>query len=161
MKTACAIIALAGFGLMGADAVAPSPELPAGYRGWKHVSSGLVGPASPAYAVNGGLHHIYANALAVQGYEDGRFADGSAIVYDLFETIDKGGGATAQGHRRHIDVMVKDSVRFAQTDGWGYAEFAAGQTRPRPGIAANQNATCHACHKQAQARDFVFSTMRD
>ena len=161
MKTACAIIALAAFGLMGADAVAPSPELPAGYRDWKHVSSGLVGPGSPAYAVNGGLHHIYANAPAVWGYADGRFADGSILVYDLFETVDKGGGATAQGPRRHVDVMVKDSRRFARTDGWGYAEFAAGETTPRPGIATTQKATCHARHQRAEARGFVFSRMRD
>lgn len=161
MKTACVIIALAAFGLMGADAVAPSPELPAGYRDWKHAASGLVGPGSPAYATNGGLHHIYANALAVQGYEDGRFADGSVLVYDLFETVDMGGGATAQGPRRLVDVMVKDSRRFAQTDGWGYAEFAAGETTPVPVIAASQKASCHACHQRAAARGFVFSRMRD
>lgn len=161
MRTASLIIVLAAFGLIAADAVAPSPGFPDGYRDWRHVSTGLVGPHAPAYAVNGGFHHIYANPLALQGYRDGRFADGAVLVYDLIEAVDRGGGVTGQGARRHVDVMVKDSRRFAGTDGWGYAEFAAGETTPRPGIAASQKTTCHACHQRAAARGFVFSSLRD
>jgi hypothetical protein len=161
MSKAALIIALAAFGLTGADALAPSPDFPDGYRDWRHVSTGLVGPHAPAYAVNGGFHHIYANPLALQGYRDGRFPDGAVLVYDLIEAVDRGGGVTGQGARRHVDVMVRDSRRFAATDGWGYAEFAAGERSPRPGIAASQNTTCHACHQRAAARGFVFSSLRD
>ena len=161
MKTAGLIIALAAFGLMGADASPPSPGFPDGYRDWRHVSTGLVGPDAPAHAVNGGFHHIYANPLALRGYRDGRFPDGAVLAYDLIAAVDRGGDVTGQGARRHVDVMVKDSRRFAQTDGWGYAEFAAGETTPRPGIAASQKTTCHACHQRAKARDHVFSRLRD
>ena len=155
------IIALAALGLTGADTPPPSPDFPDGYRDWRHVSTGLIGPNAPAYAVNGGFHHIYANPLAVQGYRDGRFPDGAVLVYDLIEAVDRGGGVTGQGARRHVDVMVKDSRRFAATDGWGYAEFAAGERTPRPGIAVSQQTTCHACHQRAKARGFVFSSLRN
>jgi hypothetical protein len=155
------IAALAVLDLAGRAAPPPSPAFPDGYRDWRHVSTGLIGPDSPAHAVNGGFHHIYANPLALRGYREGRFPDGAVLVYDLFETVDRGGGATGQGARRHVDVMVKDSRRFAATDGWGYAEFAAGERTPRPGIAASQAATCHACHQRAAARGYVFSTSRD
>ncbi|WP_082554579.1 cytochrome P460 family protein [Caulobacter sp. Root1455] len=151
------IIALAAFGLMGADAPAPIPDFPDGYRDWRHVSTGLIGPHAPAYAANGGFHHIYANPAALRGYKAGRFPDGAVLVYDLFEAVDRGGDVTAQGPRRHVDVMVKDSRRFARTGGWGYAEFAAGERAPRPGMAA----ACHACHERVQARDYVFSGLRD
>jgi hypothetical protein len=156
MKAACLIIILAA-----ADAPAPSPDFPDSYRDWRHVSTGLIGPHAPAYAVNGGFHHIYANPAALRGYREGRFPDGAVLAYDLIEAVDRGGDVTAQGERRHVDVMVKDSRRFAATDGWGYAEFAAGERTPRPGIAAAQNATCHACHRRAAARDFVFSGLKD
>lgn len=161
MKAAALIIALAAFGLAGADTAAPSPDFPDGYRAWRHVSTGLIGPHAPAYAVNGGFHHIYANPMALQGYKDGRFPDGAVLVYDLIEAVDRGGGVTGQGARRHVDVMVRDSRRFAATDGWGYAEFAAGERAPRPGIAASQDTACHACHQRAAARGFVFSSLRD
>lgn len=161
MKAASLIIAFMALALTAADAPAPSPDFPDGYRDWRHVSTGLVGPDSPAHAVNGGFHHIYANPLALQGYRDGKFPDGAVLVYDLIEAVDRGGGVTAQGARRHVDVMVKDSRRFAATDGWGYAEFPAGERTPRPGIAASQDKICHACHQLAAARDFVFSGLRD
>lgn len=161
MKTVGVIIALAALGLAGAGAIEASPAFPDGYRTWMHVSSGLIGPASPAHAAAGGLHNTYANALAIRGYREGRFPDGAVLVYDLFQDVDQGGGVVAQGERRHVDVMVKDSRRFAATDGWGYAEFTAGERVPRPGIAAAQKAACHGCHQSVQARDFVFSRLRD
>jgi len=58
---------------------------PAGFRDWNHVRSALIGPASPAYKEYGGLHHIYANAKAMEGYRGGKFPDGSVLVFDLFE----------------------------------------------------------------------------
>ena len=60
----------------------PYPE---GYRQWTHVSSTYIGPQSAAFEKNGGLHHIYANKQAVEGYRTGRFPEGSVIVADFLE----------------------------------------------------------------------------
>src|SRR5688572_14163523 len=87
---------------------------PLGYRKWVHVKSALVGPQSPIYKRYGGLHHIYANEKAVEGYRTGMFQDGSVIVFDVLETQETA-GTTAEGTRRFIDVMAKDSQRFAET----------------------------------------------
>jgi hypothetical protein len=60
----------------GAWVKTESPEkvpYPEGYRRWTHVRSGLTGPESPDYQLTGGLHHIYANDKAMEGYEAGRF----------------------------------------------------------------------------------------
>ena len=59
--------------------------------------------------------------------------------------------------------MVKDSKRFPDTDGWGYAEFlydAASDTFATPGNGpAFAKTTCHQCHTTgAKARDFVFTS---
>jgi hypothetical protein len=122
---------------------------PIGYSRWTHIRSGLITAKHPAFARFGGLHHIYANPASLEGYRSGRYADGSVLVYDLFETRDHGDGIVDQGPRRQIDVMVKDSKRFAATGGWGYAEFAAGTTTDRLNNADRDGgAACHASRKQ-------------
>lgn len=150
---------------VSAEPASPEPAarapiaFPQGYTRWTHVKSGLIPAGHPAYASYGGLHHIYANRTALAGYAKGRFADGSVLVYDLFETRTTPDGSIDQGPRRHVDVMVKDARRYAATGGWGYAEFAAGQSRDRLGPA--QRAGCATCHEQRKARDYVFSELQD
>ncbi len=58
---------------------------PAGYRSWTHVKSMVIQPGHALHASFGGIHHLYANAKAMQGYKSGRFADGSVIIFDLLE----------------------------------------------------------------------------
>jgi hypothetical protein len=60
-----------------------------------------------------------------------------------------------------IGCMVKDSKRFADTGGWGYAQFdydAASDTfAPNTSLQGN-DATCGAaCHTAAEATDYVFT----
>lgn len=128
---------------------------PTGYSRWTHIRSGLITAKHPAFPRFGGLHHIYANPASLEGYRKGRYADGSVLVYDLFETRDHGDGIVDQGPRRQIDVMVKDSKRFAATGGWGYAEFAAGTTTDRLNNADRDG--CAACHASRKQHGHVFS----
>lgn len=151
-----------GSGLaISAGHAAPEPAahapiaFPQGYTRWTHVKSGLIPAGHPAFASYGGLHHIYANELALAGYRDGRYADGSVLVYDLFETRVTADGSIDQGPRRHIDVMVKDARRYAATGGWGYAEFAAGARSDR--LQPRERSGCADCHATQAARDHVFS----
>jgi hypothetical protein len=73
--------------------------------------------------------------------------------------------ATVPGELVNVDFMVKDSKRFADSGGWGYAVFdynAAADTFT-PGTTAGtppqgNDAKCgFACHMAAKARDFVFT----
>ena len=73
--------------------------------------------------------------------------------------------ATVPGKLLNIDFMVKDSKRFADSGGWGYAVFdydAASDTF-KPGTSAGtppqgNDAKCgSACHTTAKARDYVFT----
>ncbi|MGH8175441.1 MAG: cytochrome P460 family protein [Steroidobacter sp.] len=138
------------------NAVAAYPE---GFREWTHVKSALVGPQSPAYPRYGGLHGVYANALAVNGYRSGRFEDGAIIVFDLFDTVEQA-GTTAPGARKFIDVMVRDSKRFAATGGWGFEEFS-GNSRSEGRLSHEQQTACFGCHQQLAASDLVISEFAD
>jgi len=131
---------------------------PAGYRQWAHVSSGLIGPQSPAFESSGGIHHIYANEKAMEGYRTGRFPDGSVLVADFLETRESA-GVTTEGPRRRIDVMVKDSKRYATTGGWGFEQFRGDSQTDRM-VTAEIAAKCFACHAQQKERDSVFSRVR-
>jgi len=131
---------------------------PLGYRAWTHVKSALIGPQSPIFASYGGIHHIYANEKAMEGYRTGRFQDGSVIVFDLLETRESA-GVTAEGPRRFIDVMAKDSKRYVDTGGWGYEEFK-GDSQTERALTAEARAACNKCHMQQKNRDCVFSAFR-
>ena len=73
--------------------------------------------------------------------------------------------ATVPGMLLNVDFMVKDSKRFADSGGWGYAVFdydTASDTF-KPGTTAGtppqgNDAKCgFACHTTAKARDYVFT----
>src|SRR5215471_1658203 len=131
---------------------------PAGYRLWAHVKTALIGPQSPAFENSGGIHHIYANEKATEGYRTGKFPDGSVIVADFLETRENA-GVTTEGPRRRIDVMVKDSKRFAATGGWGFEQFKGDSQTDRM-VRAEIATKCFDCHSKQKERDSVFSEFR-
>jgi hypothetical protein len=150
------VVSASGFSLWAqVDDVAPFPKK---FRKWAHVKSVLVGPQSAAFATDGGIHHIYANEEALEGYETGKFADGSVIVYDLLETKEVAGN-TIEGPTRRVDVMVKQSELYRTTGGWQFMSFPGGN--PTDGrLTAERQAACAACHANRKEHDFVFSEFR-
>lgn len=131
---------------------------PKEFRKWAHVKSVLVGPQSVAFATEGGIHHIYANDKALQGYETGRFPEGSMIVYDLLETKEVAGN-TIEGPTRRVDVMVKQGDRSAATGGWEFMSFP-GNNQTEGKLSPERQATCTACHSKRKDHDLVFSEFR-
>jgi hypothetical protein len=137
------------------DTAIPYPN---GYRKWVHVGTTLVGPTSPFFASNGGIHHIYANEKALKGYETGKFPDGAMIVFDLLTTKEFN-GATLEGSRQRIDVMLKDAQRFPGTGGWGFERFLGDSDNDRP-LTEERRGQCFSCHEKRKEQDFVFSKFR-
>ncbi|HKX83220.1 MAG TPA: cytochrome P460 family protein [Pyrinomonadaceae bacterium] len=134
----------------------PYPE---GFRKWTHVKSAIVGPGNRAFPKYGGMHHIYANQKALEGFTTGNFKDGSVIVFDLFELIEKD-GARIEGSRRFIDVMHKDDKRFANTGGWGFEEFT-GSSHTERVLDEKAAMTCFSCHVSQRDHGYVFSKLRE
>ena len=131
---------------------------PKEFRKWAHVKSVLVGPQSAAFATEGGIHHIYANEKALEGYDTGKFPDGSTIVYDLLETKEIAGN-TIEGPTRRVDVMVKQSKRYGTTGGWEFMSFT-GVNQTDGKLTAERKASCFACHASRKDHDFIFSEFR-
>jgi hypothetical protein len=158
-KTAAWVV-LAGSSLafalaLRADPAAAPIPFPDGYRRWVHVKTTLIGREAPSYDRNGGIHHFYANELAVEGYRIGRFPDASVLVDDGLEAKESQ-GVTSDGPRKRVAVMMKDARRFASTGGWGFEVFK-GDGR-EAGLTDEGRATCFACHSKA-SHDSVWTEL--
>jgi hypothetical protein len=132
---------------------------PAGYRDWHHVKSMVIEEGHPLYAAFGGIHHIYANAKALEGYRAGRFPDGAVIIFDLLEAT-RADNAVSEGARKVVGVMHKDAAKYADTGGWGFEGFAAGDPARRA-VGSEAKTACFDCHAPQQDHDYVFSKLRD
>jgi hypothetical protein len=136
-----------------------------GYEGWSVI----------AISENGGhIAVIMGNPAMIDAYKEGvpgngkPFPDGARMakihwIPKKQETYP--GQPTVPGTQHDVDFMVKDSKRFADSGGWGYAEFeynAASDTF-RPGNLNDEppqanDAKCgYACHTIVQTRDYVFT----
>ena len=119
------------------------------------------------------LAAIVANPVMIAAYEAGvpgngkPFPDGAkmAKIHYNPKKLETFPAATVPGSLHDIDFMVKDSKRFADSGGWGYAVFdynAASDTFT-PGTSADNppqanDAKCgFACHTIVQAKDYVFT----
>ena len=135
-----------------------------GYESWEVVSASLSGEVMAV---------ITANPVMIEAFKAGipgngkAFPDGSKMAKIHYNTkkLELFPTATVPGKQLDADFMVKDSKRFPDGGGWGYAVFrydAAADTF-RPGTASeappqNDDAKCGvACHNIAKSKDFVFS----
>jgi hypothetical protein len=153
MKRTALLVALAITGSANSADTVPYPE---SFRTWSHVKSGVIGPQHKNFASLGGLHHVYANKEAMAGYKTRQFPEQSVIVFEWLEWAEKD-GAILEGPRRQIDVMAKDSKRYAQTGGWGFQRFVK-DTRELAAAPTPQD--CFACHNQLKEDGLVLSKYR-
>lgn len=136
----------------------PEVPYPANYRTWTHVKSMVIEPGHALHATFGGIHHLYANEAAMQGYRGGKFPDGAVIVFDLLEAQAKDNTVT-EGARKVVGVMQRDTKKFAATGGWGFEGFA-GDSQTQRAVGANAAAACFACHQARAQNEYVFSSYR-
>ena len=63
--------------------------------------------------------------------------------------------ALVPGAATTVQVMVKDSKKYAATGGWGFGRFVDGQP-----VDLAQHQTCFACHAaKVKDRDYVFTRL--
>jgi hypothetical protein len=113
------------------------------------------------------------NPVAIEAYQAGvpsngkSFPDGAMLAKLHWNPAKMEGfpAKTVPGTQHDVDFMVKDSKRFADSGGWGWAEFFydAQSDRFRPGTLADtppmgNDAKCgFVCHGRVKPRDFVFT----
>jgi hypothetical protein len=131
-------------------------KLPPGYRDWKLIS------VAHEEGNNNDLRAVLGNDVAIKAYREGRlpFPDGAIIArlawsYVPSEENNKAFGRVQSfvaGPPINVQVMTKDSIKYATTGGWGFGQFKDG----RPDATA-QLRTCFPCHQPTKAQDLVFT----
>jgi hypothetical protein len=131
-------------------------KVPPGYRDWK-----LVSVAHEAGNLND-FRAVLGNEVAIKAYREGKlpFPDGAIIVrlawsYVPSEENNKVFGreqSFVAGSPINIQLMVKDSRKYAATGGWGFAQFKDGKPADE-----GLHKTCFPCHEPGKVQDLVFT----
>ncbi len=144
-------------------------ELPTGYREWVYLGS----PLTPN-ALNGGeagfpeYHNVYMHPEVYKIYkETNEFPEGTILLKELQLTIkgdEEDGSRTEVSGRGYfpgayngIDIAVKDSTRFADSQNWGYFNFGHHAPPYAQSAMAAPTEACAQCHIDSATKDMVFT----
>ena len=139
-------------------------KLPTGYRRWVFVGA----PLTPNGLNNGKAgfpeyHHVYVEEKNLDVYlKTGTFPERTVIVKELTRVLnptfpdgsrtEPSGRGYFNGEFNGMDVTVKDSKRFANTNGWGFFNFGH---HPLPYAESAKEASaaeCAGCHASFVAK---------
>jgi hypothetical protein len=131
-------------------------HLPANYREWVYLSTGLDMSYSPSRSAD---HHMFDNVFvnpeAYQVFQKtGSWPDKSMLVLEVRGAQSKGSinqaGQFQDGDVMGLEVHVKDESRFKGN--WAFFGFDGSQTAKMTPTTA----TCYSCHAEHAAVDTTF-----
>jgi Cytochrome P460 len=128
-----------------------------GYESWQYVAASVTDDRVKIVGGNPTMIAAYKAGFPGNGKP---FPDGAAlskIQWAKKPSAEFPATATVPGDLKAVEFMVKDSKRFPDSHGWGYAEFtheAATDTFKPLGTGAKCGATCH---NAAAKKDYVFT----
>ncbi|MFL5281103.1 MAG: cytochrome P460 family protein [Rhodopila sp.] len=135
-----------------------------GYEAWQVVSISHNGDLLAAIVANPIMIDAYLAGIPGNGQT---FPDGArmAKIHWNPKKMETFPSATVPSSQHDVDFMVKDSKRFADSGGWGWAvfEYDAASDTFTPGTLADHppqgsDAKCgFSCHSIVKARDYVFT----
>jgi hypothetical protein len=129
--------------------------LPADYREWTFLSSGLGMTYSAAMKMAPTFTNVFVNPAAYRSFvATGKWPDKTMLVLEIRASASKGSinqGGSYQSEVLGIEAEVKDSGKFPG-NGWAFFAFgksSAGKLLPR-------TEDCYACHAEHGAVDNTF-----
>jgi hypothetical protein len=145
-------------------------QVPTGFRKWVFVGAPLTpeGLNNGKYNCNAAgtnctksnfpeYHHVYIEQKNVDAYlKTGEFPEGTVIVKELTRVLnptfpdssrtEPSGRGYFNGAYNGIDMSIKDSKRFAKTNGWGFFTFGHHPLPYNPTSAERPVTECAGCH---------------
>jgi hypothetical protein len=121
------------------------------YRNWQVMST-------TSRHDNVTMRVMYANPVAYDAIKKGNinpWPNGSVIVKLVWEKLPTHDGTIRPGKFLNIQYMVRDSEKYKDTEGWGYAKFETPELKPY-GRSIESFSKCASCHQAAKQTGFVF-----
>jgi mono/diheme cytochrome c family protein len=136
-----------------------------GYESWPVIAISHNGNTLAAILGNPAMINAYKAGIPGNGKP---FPDGAKMVkVHWIAKVNPGepGAPTVPGAQHDVDLMLKDSKRFADSGGWGYGafEYDAASDAFRPANLKDKppqgsDAKCgFACHTAVKTKDYVFT----
>lgn len=163
----CAVAMLAGAALPDRDkytVTAPNGIAFSEFRGYEKWQDVAVSRTDT------GIKAILGNPAMIKAYQEGipangkPFPDGSVIVKIQWDKAPNPASPYAvevPTTLASVSFIEKDSKRFPETSGWGYAQFlydpATRTFTPYGTDASFGKKVCYQCHTRVAARDYIFT----
>ena len=155
-KPAAAGRQLASWSSAGAaQQVQPAPNgiayIP-GYKNWEAIST-------TDRLDNGTMRVIMGNDVAMKAIREAHInpcPDGTAFAKVAWDEVTDTAGNVHPGAFKQVEFMIKDSRKYAATDGWGWARWKGTDLKPY-GNNAMFTMECTGCHQPMRNNDFVFT----
>jgi Haem-binding domain/Cytochrome P460 len=131
------------------NGVAFMPE----YKGWQPISS-------TDRWDNHTMREILGNDVAVKAIAENRinpWPDGTVFAKVAWQQAALDGqGVVKTGAFIQVELMIKDSKKYAATDGWGWGRWRGPDLKPYGTDAKFQN-ECTGCHEPVAKNDYVYT----
>ena len=122
------------------------------YKNWKVISMSTL--------FDNSIRVIYGNDIAVKAIETEDFhpwPNGSIVVKSVWKQEKLADGEVRPGEFVNAQFMVKDSKKYTDTEGWGFAKFSGKDLHPTGKTASFAKESCIACHRQlAEKTGYLF-----
>jgi Cytochrome P460 len=127
--------------------------IPKGYRQWQAIAPSEESPPLDE------LRLILGNPTAMKAFSGATlpFPDGTILAKLAWKRVQstESPPAFVPGQSTTVQIMVKDSKRYASTGGWGFGRFIDGKP-----VDEAQHRTCFACHQaRVVNHDYVFTRL--
>ena len=131
-----------------------------GYESWQNVAPSVT---------EDGIKSILANPVMIKAYEEGipgngkPFPDGSMIVkieWSKKKNSESPYSVEVPDTLKSVAFIEKDTKRFPDSSGWGYAQFnydAASGAFKSFGNDSSFATKCYKCHTIVKATDYIFT----
>ncbi|MDQ0107168.1 hypothetical protein J2T02_002285 [Chitinophaga terrae (ex Kim and Jung 2007)] len=138
-----------------ASKIAPSPNgidyIP-DFRNWQLIS------ISDRFD-NGTIRLIYGNEVAVNAIHQRQinpWPDGAILAKAAWKQLHNQDGSISPGTFVQVEFMIKDSKKYDQTAGWGWARWRGSNPKPY-GNNSLFTTECISCHRPLKDNDYVFT----
>jgi len=132
-----------------------------GYESWETVAVSVT---------DEGMNSILGNPAMIKAYKDGipangqPFPDGAAIAkieWRKRQNPISPYSVDVPNTLRRVSFIEKDSKRFPDSSGWGYAQFLydtnSASFKPFGEDSSFGTKVCYQCHKAAKETDYIFT----